>query len=163
MCFTGHRFIAAAESLALRESVRETVRRLYGRGFRRFYSGGALGFDLLAAEEVLLLRQTLPDLRLLFVLPCADQTESWKEDEVIRQRQLITLADETRVLSPHYYQGCMMVRNRYMVDHASQCVCYLKHMRGGTMSTVAYALHQDVPVINLAMRGKARAEQKTAE
>ena len=157
MCFTGHRFIASAESLALRESVRETVRRLYGRGLRRFYSGGALGFDLLAAEEVLLLRQTLPDLRLVFVLPCADQTESWKEDEVIRQRQLITLADETRVLSPHYYQGCMMVRNRYMVDRSSFCLCYLTQMKGGTLSTVRYALEEGLPLLNTAIEADCDA------
>ena len=143
--------------------MREAVRRLYRRGFRQFYSGGALGFDLLAAEEVLLLRENLRDLRLVFALPCGDQTGNWPEKEIIRQRQLILLADETRVLSPQYYPGCMMVRNRYMVDHAAYCVCYLKRMRGGTMSTVAYALRQDVPVMNLAMLGHNPAKRSRSE
>ena len=131
--------------------MREAVRRLYRRGFRQFYSGGALGFDLLAAEEVLLLRENLCDLRLVFALPCVDQTGNWPEKEIVRQRQLILLADETRVLSPQYYPGCMMVRNRYMVDRASFCVAYWRGSAGGTASTIRLAVRRGLPVLNLAV------------
>lgn len=49
--FTGHRRYDGECDDALRAVVRE----LYGRGFRVFWSGMALGFDLAAAEAVLAL------------------------------------------------------------------------------------------------------------
>ena len=57
--FTGHRRYDGECDDALRAVVRE----LYGRGFRVFWSGMALGFDLAAAEAVLALRGELPGLR----------------------------------------------------------------------------------------------------
>ena len=54
--FTGHRRYDGECDDALRAVVRE----LYGRGFRVFWSGMALGFDLAAAEAVLALRGELP-------------------------------------------------------------------------------------------------------
>ena len=54
--FTGHRRYDGECDDALRAVVRE----LYGWGFRVFWSGMALGFDLAAAEAVLALRGELP-------------------------------------------------------------------------------------------------------
>ena len=41
---------------------------------------------------------------------------------------------------------------RYLVDHASRCVAYLRRMKGGTLYTVNYALDSGVEVDNLAER-----------
>jgi hypothetical protein len=46
----------------------------------------------------------------------------------------------------------MQKRNRYLVDHASRCVAYLRRMKGGTLYTVNYALDSGVEVDNLAER-----------
>ena len=46
----------------------------------------------------------------------------------------------------------MQKRNRYLVDHASRCVAYLRRMKGGTLYTVNYALDSGVVVDNLAVR-----------
>ena len=54
-------------------------------------------------------------------------------------------------MSPNYYNGCMHVRNAYMVDRSSICVCYMKKLGGGTLATVRYALSQDLPVVNIAV------------
>ena len=45
----------------------------------------------------------------------------------------------------------MQSRNAYMVDRSSLCVAYMARLHGGTLSTVRYAITQDVPVINLAV------------
>ena len=63
------------------------------------------------------------------------------------------MSDETRVLAPNYYDGCMQVRNRYMVDRSYICVAYMARLHGGTLSTVRYAISQDVPVVNIAVPG----------
>ncbi|MGN1019142.1 MAG: SLOG family protein [Aristaeellaceae bacterium] len=151
VCFTGHRHIAAEALPALTSKLDRMLEQLYSRGYRDFLSGGALGFDLLAAEAVLSLRQAHPDVRLIMVLPCSNQTSRWTEQDCRRYERILYAADETRVLSPAYYEGCMLVRNRHMVDHCALCLCYMTAPRGGTLSTVSYALKEAVPVINLAM------------
>lgn len=124
---------------------------MYRRGYRRFFSGCALGFDLFASERVAALRARHGDVRLLLAIPCPDQTRGWKDAELRRYERVLCLADEMRVISRHYYQGCMMVRNRYMVDRSALCLCYLNKQKGGTMSTVAYAAREDLQLLNLAI------------
>ena len=46
----------------------------------------------------------------------------------------------------------MQRRNRYLVDHATRCVAYLRRMKGGTLYTVNYALDSGIEVDNLAER-----------
>ena len=71
--FTGHRRYDGECDDALRAVVRE----LYGRGFRVFWSGMALGFDLAAAEAVLALRERRPDVTLEAAIPCEEQDRRW--------------------------------------------------------------------------------------
>ena len=149
VCFTGHRAIRRDDTALTR--LDELLELLYTQGYRDFLCGGALGFDLFAAERVVLLREKHPDVRLIFCLPCADQSAKWKRADCSHYERLLYLSDETRVLSPRYYDGCMQSRNAYMVDRSNLCIAYMARLHGGTLSTVRYAVSQDVPVINLAV------------
>ncbi len=135
--------------------MKNVIRELYRRGFRDFLCGGATGFDALAAAAVLELRDGCPGMALTLVLPCADQTRGWSEAEKALHEQQKTQADRTIVLSPHYYTGCMMVRNRYMVDHAGFCVACMQEPKGGTAHTVRLAVRAGIPVLNLAVTDEA--------
>lgn len=152
VCFTGHRVLGKQDVQALSQ-LDALLQLLYSQGYRDFLCGGALGFDLYAAERVIALREKHPDVRLIFCLPCADQSAKWKRADCSRYERLLYLSDETRVLSPRYYDGCMQARNAYMVDRSYLCVAYMAHLRGGTLSTVRYAISQDVPVVNIAVHG----------
>ena len=156
-CFTGHRVIPADEADALRARLLPVLERLYRDGWRCFWCGGAMGFDTLAAQCVLSLRDVHPDVRLQLALPCGTQTERWPEKDRALYEALKSRADEVRVLSPHYYNGCMMVRNRFMCDRSSLVISYLTAMRGGTLSTVSYAVQCRLPVLNLGVPGMAEA------
>lgn len=152
VCFTGHRRIGEPEQTAL--EVCRLLETLYQQGYRDFISGAALGFDQLAARCVVALRARHRDVRLILAIPCPDQSQPWSVGQAQDYEQLIYLCDETRVLSPYYYDGCMQVRNRYMVDRASLCIAYMKHTgRSGTIATMRYALSQDVPIVNVAVPG----------
>lgn len=151
VCFTGHRAIPRDESARLTDRLDTLLEALYQRGYRDFISGAAVGFDVLAAERVIALKERHPDANLRLAIPCATQSERWKDSDCARYERMLYHADTTHVLSAQYYVGCMQVRNRFMVDHSSLCLCYLTHMRGGTMSTVAYAMQVNCPVLNLAM------------
>jgi len=150
VCFTGHRNLMGQQA-ALAPLLDQMIEALYRRGYRRFFSGGALGFDLLAAQRVLQFRENHSNVRLIMVLPCANQAASWPKAECQRYEHVLHQADEVRVLALSYYQGCMMVRNRHMVDRSSVCVCFLCKPKGGTMSTVAYAASEGLPLLNLAL------------
>ncbi len=160
VCFTGHRAISRKDE-SLRAQLDELLGLLYQQGYRDFLCGGALGFDLIAAEQVIHLREKHPDVRLIFCLPCADQSAKWKKADCSRYERLLYLSDETRVLSPHYYEGCMQTRNAYMVDRSYLCVACMTHLRGGTLSTVRYAISQDVPVVNIAVPGAVEEYRQT--
>ena len=151
-CFTGHRLIAAAECPALRERLRAEILRLAGQGIDTFLAGGALGFDTMAAQEVLSLRETaLPELHLVLVLPCLGQESHWDSDSIELYHELIRQADEVIYTGDVYTPGCMHTRNRYLVNHSSRCLCYLKNTeQGGTAYTVRYAEKQGLQMINLA-------------
>lgn len=73
-CFTGHREIPKGMYPMLTAELERKLHGLIQRGFQYFGAGGALGFDTLAAEAVLRLKEQYPDIRLILVLPCPDQT-----------------------------------------------------------------------------------------
>ena len=157
VCFTGHRHLSIGDLFVLTDRLDKLLMLCYEHGYRDFLCGGALGFDMLAAERVLRLQCQHDDIRLILVIPCSDQSNRWAAPDVRRYERLLYAADHIRVLSPDYYEGCMQVRNRYMVDHSSLCISYLRHQKGGTASTVAYALKQQITVLNVAMENVCAA------
>ena len=149
-CFTGHRSIPLMQRGTVRKKLEKTVRELIGKGYRYFGAGGALGFDTMAADVILRLRNEFPDIRLILVLPCKTQADRWSEkDRKIYEKQKAA-ADKVIYVSETYYNGCMLVRNRRLVDNSSVCVAYLTHAGGGTAYTVRYAEKSGVPVISIA-------------
>ena len=150
-CFTGHRRIPLQDGLWVRRRLREEIGRLAGEGVHTFLAGGAVGFDTMAAQEVLRVRgESRPDLRLVLVLPCLGQETLWSERDAAVYRALLRQADEVIYTGEQYTHGCMFRRNRYLVDHSAHCLCYLLRPKGGTAYTVNYAQDRGLTVINLA-------------
>ena len=93
--FTGHRRYDGECDDALRAVVRE----LYGWGFRVFWSGMALGFDLAAAEAVLALRGELPGLRLCCAVPFPGQADRFPEADRLRYMRILDRRRSLRVMN----------------------------------------------------------------
>lgn len=122
---------------------------------RYFGAGGALGFDTLAAETVLRLKGEYPDVRLILVLPCRDQTRGWKETDVRRYRDIASRADKVVYTAEHYSPGCMHRRNRHLVENSSVCVAWCTRETGGSAYTAAYARQRGLRLVMLG-RGSER-------
>lgn len=148
-CFTGHRVIPARVLPALAGELEQTLRRLIGEGVRYSGAGGALGFDTLAAETVLRLKGEYPDVRLILVLPCRDQTRGWKETDVRRYRDIASRADKVVYTAEHYSPGCMHRRNRHLVENSSVCVAWCTRETGGSAYTAAYARQRGLRLVML--------------
>lgn len=129
-----------------------TVTLLVSKGFKYFGTGGALGFDTLAAQAVLSVKETHPEVKLILVLPCENQTKFWKQQDIDVYNDIKLRADKVKVLAPHYYNGCMQKRNRHLVDCSSACICFLTKHEGGTAYTVDYAKQNGLYLINVADR-----------
>ena len=149
-CFTGHRFLPASQIPALEQSLEAAILHLLSQGVCYFGAGGALGFDTLAAQAVLRLREAFPQLRLILILPCRTQADKWRPKQQAEYASILSRADKLVYTSDDYYPGCMHYRNRYLVAHSSHCICYYTHARGGTHYTVNLCKKLGLNVVNLA-------------
>lgn len=148
-CFTGHRVIPLLERRTVSKALEKVIIESIENGYRYFGAGGALGFDTMAALTVLRLRNKYPQIKLILVLPCENQTRNWKEADIEKYEHIKSQADKVVYVSKEYTRDCMHKRNRHLVDNSSLCICYLSKPSGGTAYTVNYAKDNGLKVINL--------------
>ena len=126
VCFSGHRNVPFAGRSDLKQRLKSEITKAYADGFRCFYCGMAMGFDLLAAEAALSLQAQA------------------KYDAILR------IVDDVVVLSERYFNGCLLKRNDYMVSHSSRLIAYQDGTdKGGTFYTVKKAGQNGLEVVNL--------------
>ena len=106
-CFTGHRRIRPEimpELSALLDRVLDT---LINDGVTEFRTGGAVGFDTLAALKVLEKREKYPQIKLVLYLPCRNQAERWDAESQAFYSHILTEADGMVYVCERYRAGCM--------------------------------------------------------
>ena len=144
--FTGHRVLSCYDfDNALLDRV---ILNLIKNGVNEFYCGMAQGFDLSAAESVLLYKEKY-NVKLIACLPCPEQSETFTSKNKARYNSVLEKCDEIVVVSSEYYKGCMHARDRYLVDSCDFLVCFLRKKSGGTYYTVNYAKKLNIKIIEL--------------
>lgn len=146
-CFTGHRDIPAQKIPAIEKRLEEEAEALIHQGVLYFGTGGARGFDTLAAQVVLRLKARYPHIRLILVLPCREHTRGWTKNDIHAYEHIFAHADKIVYVSQKYVSGCMQKRNRHLVDYSAYCVYYQTAGAGGTAYTVRYAASRGVRLI----------------
>lgn len=149
-CFTGHRTLPKDKLSDISACLEHIIIKYINEGYLYFGTGGALGFDTLAAETILKLKDKYPFIKLILVLPCLSQTKGWNETDIKRYNYIKTQADKIVYTSKEYTNDCMFKRNRYLVNHSSLCICYLYKNKGGTAYTVSYAKRKRLTIENIA-------------
>ena len=150
-CFTGHRNIRKADEESIKGKILEQVLIQLQQGISTFMVGGAVGFDMLAAEVLLDLREKkAKELRLVSVLPYLAWREKWMEEDKDREDRILEKSDEILVSANEYSRHSYLDRDRRMVDSSAVCIAYCARKTGGTAYTVRYALKNGLQVINLA-------------
>ena len=133
--FTGHRELPKDFSI---ERLKQAIITLLDNGVRVFYNGMAIGFDLLAAETLLQVRKNYEGVKLIACIPCYNQEKSFPAADKKRYAEILKRADEQVLLAEHYFQGCMQIRDKYMVDKADVMIAYCHKEKGGAAFTVKY-------------------------
>ena len=149
VCFTGHRSIPYADAARLPDLLGQVISRLCERGATTFRAGGAMGFDTVAALKVLDMKEKYPGIRLELILPCRNQTDRWEDTAVRTYQYILERADDHRFLFDTYFEGCMLERDRCLVEGSDVCVAFCNRSRGGTAYTMTQALRSGLEVINI--------------
>lgn len=149
-CFTGHRKLPKEKIEHIIKHLDREVDNLINQDVTDFISGGALGFDQVAAALIIAKKEAGRNIRLLFALPCRNQDEPWSTEQKQLYHDLLAEADKIVYVSDEYTDGCMKKRNRYLVDHSAYCVCARLYPMSGTDQTVKYARQKGLCVINVA-------------
>ncbi len=152
VCFTGHRIISENVKNEVETMVYYIIQELYYRGARIFKAGGAIGFDTIAEQAVLKLREETQDsdIELHLYLAAPGQSSRFSAvdkaeyDRIKEKSDLFTYAAE-RISTESYY-----ARNRALVDGSDVCVAYCTKPNGGSYYTCNYALTHGVEFINIA-------------
>jgi len=156
--FTGHRAAklpwryneADPRCAELKQRIYDVAEALYtAYGVRKFLCGMAEGCDIYFCEAVLALKELHPDIVLEAAIPFAGQADQWPEQQRIRWARLIEQCDEKTVLRQEYSHGCMMERNRYMVDNAQILVACYDGKSGGTLNTLRYAIQKEREILQI--------------
>lgn len=147
----GNRLIPRGQADIIANRLEKRILKLTSLGVTRFFTGGNLGFDTMAAEVVLKVRDTHPEVRLALVLPGRDQADKWPKHAVETYESIKARSDEIIYTSETSGYGSILRRNRYMMDESDYCLCYLTKNSGRTAEVVRYAERTDHPVINIAL------------
>ena len=151
MAFTGHRNNRIdTNNTTIITDVENAINDSYAKGYRCFMTGMAQGFDLIAAEAVLSLKNTLPDIKLIAVIPFLGQSRYFSDDDKERYENIMKQCEKIKFFSDRYYTGCFHRRNDYLVDNSSLIVSYFDGVKkGGTFYTIQRAKDKGLTIINI--------------
>lgn len=126
-----------------------TIKNLIDDGCRTFYTGMAMGFDIIAAEVVLYFRGKVDGIKLICAVPFENQEINFPNDWKNRYNFILNACDELVVIAKEYHNGCYQNRNKFMVDNSDYVVTWYDGHSGGTRNTLLYAQKKHRYIINI--------------
>ena len=159
--FTGHRRIEPMHADRVEQLLSRAIAFAYDSGCRLFITGGALGFDTLAAKEVIRFRLFHPEIALKIILPCKNQSDSWSPSQISLYEYTLANADEVEYVADEYDDGCMRERNRRLAEDCDMMIAYVSRSYSGAAQTVRMASKADKVVYNLYPTLERDSDQMT--
>ena len=157
VAFTGNRKLNAPQGVKINNLKFEIYKRAYALieeayhdGKRQFLSGMAQGFDMIAAEAVLKLRDEYDDVELIAVIPFEGQADNFSYEDQSRYDRILDEADQIIATSP-IYSGAKVyyIRNNYLADNANQIIAYSDGNGRGSAYTLKRAIDRGAKSYNI--------------
>jgi len=126
----------------------EIIELIEKEAFNYFINGLAVGSDQLCASIIIELKKFY-NITLEAAIPCINQDKLWNSESKKNYQKILSLCDVKKYISnDEYKKGCMLKRNKYMVDNADIVIAiWTGKSRSGTAQTIRYANLKKVPVI----------------
>ncbi len=141
---TGHRNIP--DNLDF-NAVVEELKNIVSLGYEYFLDGLALGFDSVCFRALELLRESGEKVKIVGVMPCADQSRNFTKEQKAEYERMKKSADVLLGDTRTYFRGCMLMRNDFLVNNSSLIFAgYSGIKRGGTYYTIKRAAGKGVDV-----------------
>ena len=149
-CFTGHRDLPVNQMMRIRIAVRRQVETLLKQGVIYYGVGGAIGFDTLAAEVLMELREQYPQLKVILVYPFDGYQSKWTSAQKLKHQSLLPRYDTIVCVSSIPGRDAYLERDRHLVNSSAHCIAYCTRNYGGTAYTVRYAERCGCAIYNVA-------------
>ena len=94
-------------------------------------------------------KESHSDVTVEAAIPYAGQADHWRGPLRDRYYALLEQCDCKTIVQQAYSGGCMMRRNRYMVDQSRVLIAAYNGEPGGTMNTMLYAMRRGLNVIEI--------------
>lgn len=139
-CFTGHRpeKLTEPEDVIIRK-LEVAISDAVDEGYTVFISGMARGVDIWAAEIVLRLRDSNPQIKLVCASPFEGFEKAWGTDWQQRYMDIMERADSVHFICQSHSRASFQMRNKWMVDRADMVIAVFNGEKGGTKNTIDYA------------------------
>lgn len=147
--FTGHRSIPYYHEKKLSDLLDRAIAYAYEQGCRNFYTGGAIGFDTMAARKLISFRISHRDVKIIVAVPCKDQDAKWTSSQKDNYAFVLSNADEIVFVSEEYTKDCMRKRNEYLADVCDILIAYSGRCSSGSAQTIRMAESRGKTVYNL--------------
>lgn len=148
----GHGDLDAPETQKLIINLRKRIEDAIKRDKNTYINGFMAGWDILAAEQVIALKENYPHIRLVTIAPFSvhyfSREKCWTAEWVKRAKDVCRWQETGIKIAEHYRMGIYYERNRSLVDNSSELFCYWDGGKGGTEQTVNYAKHKKLIIYN---------------
>lgn len=155
VCFTGYRtskILSTSKNTdaisSIKTRIEEAVYKLLEEGYVSFATGMADGFDLLAAEVMLKIKETHKNIQLIAVIPFKGQQYRYSDSNKQLYETILSNSDLVIYTSEYYHDRAFLDRNDFLLANSRAMICYYNGLRGGTMYTYNRALAQNHRIIN---------------
>lgn len=150
--FSGHRKIKKSLHDNIKALLKQEIKKKYEQGIKTFITGGAVGFDTIAADIVLELQKSdYPDIELHLYLPCYKYEERLSYNECCALHRIKCLSNHFEIIDKENNNNdSIKMRNYAMVDNACCGIVYNNHFRSGTYQTISYAKRNGKEFINIS-------------
>ena len=124
-----------------------TITRLYQDYHIRYFGiGGNRGFELAAANAILLKRARLSDCKVILVAPCPEFADRWREKDRNLYVKVKGSANKVVYASPQYVQDCIRLRNKHLIDNSCALICMEDKPSTETSLAIQYAKENGLEV-----------------
>jgi uncharacterized phage-like protein YoqJ len=144
LCFSGHRPERLPGGVIFENVIKSyialEISDAIEQGFTAFIMGGSRGIDLWAGLAVVHQKYRHPGLKLIAALPYyVKDISRFSEFERFNYGYVLENCDSVFYAAKDYNADCMKRRNRFMVDHSSRLIAFVRDPRSGTGQTIRLA------------------------